>query len=43
MSPTAENEIDPFVISHVENNDNDSSLILDLIENVYKTIKYKEN
>lgn len=43
VSPTAENEIDSFVISHVENNDNDCSLTLDLIENAYKTIKHKEN
>ena len=40
LSPTVEDEIDSFVTSDVENNDNDSSETLDLIDSAYKNIKY---
>ena len=42
LSPTVEDEIDSFVTSDVENNDNDSSETLDLIDSAYKNIKYKK-
>ena len=42
LSPTAEDEIDSCVTSDVENNDNDSSETLDLIDSAYKNIKYKK-
>ena len=42
LSPTAEDEIYFFVTSDVENNDNDSSETLDLIDRAYKNIKYKK-
>ena len=43
LSPTVEDEIDSFVTSDVENNDNDSSETLDLIDSAYKNIQYKKN
>ena len=42
LSPTVEDEIDSFVTSDVENNDNDSSEILDLIDSAYKNIEYQK-
>ena len=42
LSPAVEDEIDSFVTSDVENNDNDSSETLDLIDSAYKNIKYKK-
>ena len=42
LSPTVEDEIESFVTSNVENNDNDSSETLDLIDSAYKNIKYKK-
>ena len=42
LSPTVEDEIDSFVTSDVDNNDNDSSETLDLIDSAYKNIKYKK-
>ena len=42
LSPTVEDEIDSFVTSDVENNDNDSSETLDLIDSTCKNIKYKK-
>ena len=42
LSPTVEDEIDSFVTSDVENNYNDSSETLDLIDSAYKNIKYKK-
>ena len=42
LSPTVEDEIDSFVTSDVENNDNDSSETLDLIDSAYKNIKYEK-
>ena len=42
LSPTVEDEIDSCVTSDVENNDNDSSETLDLIDSAYKNIKYKK-
>ena len=42
LSPTAEDEIYFFLTSDVENNDNDSSETLDLIDRAYKNIKYKK-
>ena len=42
LSPTVEDEIDSFVTTDVENNDNDSSETLDLIDSAYKNIKYKK-
>ena len=42
VSPTIEDEIDSFVTSDVENNDNDFSETLDLIDSAYKNIKYKK-
>ena len=42
LSPTVEDEIDSFVTSDVENNDNDSSETVDLIDSAYKKIKYKK-
>ena len=42
LSPTVEDEIDSFVTSDVENNDNDSSETLDLIDSAYKSIRYKK-
>ena len=42
LSHTVEDEIDSFVTSDVENNDNDSSETLDLIDSAYKKIKYKK-
>ena len=42
LSPTVEDEIDSFVTSDVESNDNDSSETLDLIDSAYKNIKYKK-
>ena len=41
-SPTFEDEIDCFVTSDVENNDNDGSETLDLIDSAYRNIKYKK-
>ena len=41
-SPTVENEIDSFVTTDVENNDNGCSETLDLINGAYKNIKYKK-
>ena len=41
-SPTIEDEIDSFVTSDVENNDNGCSETLDLINGAYKNIKYKK-
>ena len=43
LSPTVEDEIDSFVTSDVDNNDNDSSETLDLIDSAYKNIQYKKN
>ena len=42
LSPTVEDEIDSFVTSDVENNGNDSSETLDLIDSAYKNITYKK-
>ena len=42
LSPTVEDEIDSFVTSDVENNDNDSLETLDLIGSAYKNTKYKK-
>ena len=42
LSPTVENEIDSFVTIDVENNDNDSSETLNLIDSAYKNIKFKK-
>ena len=42
LSYTAENEIDSFATTDVENNDNDCSETLDLINSAYKNIKYKK-
>ena len=42
LSPTAEDEIDSFVTSDVDNNDNDSSETLGLIGSAYKNMKYKK-
>ena len=42
LSPTVEDEIDSFVTSNVESNDNNSSETLDLIDNAYKNIKYRK-
>ena len=42
LSLTVEDEIDSFVTSDVENNDNDSSETLDLIDSAYKSIRYKK-
>ena len=42
LSPTVEDKIDSFVTSDVENNDNDSSETLVLIDSAYKNIKYKK-
>ena len=42
LSYTAEDEIDSFVTSDVENNDNDCTETLDLINSAYKNIKYKK-
>ena len=42
LSPSVEDEIDSFVTSDVENNNNDSSETLDLIDSAYKNIKYKK-
>ena len=42
LSHTVEDEIDSFVITDVEDNDNDSSETLDLIDSAYKNIKYKK-
>ena len=43
LSPAVEDEIDSFVTSDVENNDNDSSETLDLIGSAYNNIKYKKS
>ena len=43
LPPTVQDEIDSFVTSDVDNNDNDSSETLDLIESAYKNIQYKKN
>ena len=43
LSPAVEDKIDSFATSNVENNDNDSSETLDLIDSAYKNIKYKKN
>ena len=42
LSPIVEDEIDSFVTSDVEHNDNDCSETLDLIDSAYKNIKYKK-
>ena len=42
LSPTVEDEIDSFVTSDVESNDNNSSEKLDLIDSAYKNIKYRK-
>ena len=42
LSPSVEDEMDSFVTSDVENNNNDSSETLDLIDSAYKNIKYKK-
>ena len=42
LSPSVEDEIDSFVTSDVENNNNDSSETLDLIDSAYRNIKYKK-
>ena len=42
LSPPVEDKIVSFVTSNVENNNNDSSETLDLTDNAYKNIKYKE-
>ena len=42
LSPTVEDEIDSFVTSDVESNDNNSSETLDLIDSAYKNIKYRK-
>ena len=42
LSPTVKDEIDCFVTSDVENNDNDSSETLDLTGSAYKNIKYRK-
>ena len=42
LSLTVEDEIDSFVTSDVENNDNDSSETLDPIDSACKNIKYKK-
>ena len=41
-TPIVENEIDSFVTIDVENNDNDSSETLNLIDSAYKNIKFKK-
>ena len=41
-SPTVDDEIDSFAASDVENNDNDSSGILDFIDSAYKNVEYKK-
>ena len=45
LPPTVQDEIDSFVTSDVDNNDNDSSETLDLIDidSAYKNIQYKKN
>ena len=42
LSPTVEDEIYSFVTRDVENNDNDCSETLYLIDSAYKNIKYKK-
>ena len=42
LSPVVEDETDSFVPSDVENNDNDCSETLALIDSTYKNIKYKK-
>ena len=42
LSPTVEDETDSFATSSVENNDNNSSEKLDLIDSACKNIKYKK-
>ena len=42
LSPTVDDEIDSFAASDVENNDNDSSGILDFIDSAYKNVEYKK-
>ena len=42
LSPNVEDEIDSFITSNVENNDNDSSEILDLIDSACKNIKHRQ-
>ena len=42
LSPTIEDEIDSFITSDVENNDNEYSETLDLIDSAYKNIKYRK-
>ena len=41
-TPIVENEIDSFATIDVENNDNDSSETLNLIDSAYKNIKFKK-
>ena len=42
LSPTAQDELDSFVTSDVENNDNDCSETWDIIDSAYKNIKHKK-
>ena len=42
LSPTVDDEFDSFAASDVENNDNDSSGILDFIDSAYKNVEYKK-
>ena len=42
LSPTIEDEIDSFITSDVENNDNEYSETLDLIDSACKNIKYRK-
>ena len=42
LSPTIEDEIDSFITSDAENNDNEYSETLDLIDSAYKNIKHRK-
>ena len=42
LSSTVQDDIDSFVTSDVESNDNNSSETLDLIDSPYKNIKYRK-
>ena len=42
LSPSLENQIDSFVSSDIENDNNNSLETLDVIDNAYKYVKYKK-
>ena len=42
LSPSVEDQINPFVSSDTENDNNNSLETLEVIDNVYKYVKYKK-